>query len=159
MINRNIIEKLNAIPMHELFKLYGLEFEEGRNVRCPFPAHGATGNTPSFRVYHDSSFACFGCRRGGGPIHFVMNMEGIDYVHACEKLMELYGMEKLPEFSYRKLAEKNHAKCLSKDVKMKFGILGEFLKMLDPLDTKNCIKFSFLSTNFSRFVITLYLFP
>lgn len=42
VITKSLINKLNAIPMPELFSRYHVEWEEGRNFRCPFPAHGAT---------------------------------------------------------------------------------------------------------------------
>ena len=146
MINKSIIERLDAIPMHEIFKLYGVPYIEGKNIRCPFPNHMATGKTPSFRVYNDASCACFGCRKGGGPIHFVMNMEGISYVEACDKLMSLYNIEKIPEFSYQKLADKNQKKEEMRDIKLKFGILSDMLSKVDVGSDEDLKKFSFLYT-------------
>lgn len=82
--------KLNSLPMEKLFEFYHLDYileGQGRNVRCPFPAHGATGKTPSFRWYpNDNSVGCFGCGHGGGPIAFVANMEGCDYKTAAKIL-------------------------------------------------------------------------
>lgn len=82
--------RLNSLPMEKLFDFYHLDYileGRGRNVRCPFPAHGATGKTPSFRWYpNDNSVGCFGCGKGGGPIAFVANMEGCDYKTAAKIL-------------------------------------------------------------------------
>ena len=41
-MNKAMIEKLNNIPLVELFNRYHIEWQEGRNFRCPFPNHGAT---------------------------------------------------------------------------------------------------------------------
>lgn len=143
-MRKSVIEQLENIPMHEVLKKYHLPYVEGRNMRCPFPAHGATGATPSFRVYDDRTFACFGCRAGGNPIHFIMHMEGLDYVAAADKLMEMFGMEKLPEFSYQKLVDKAQKKEETRDQQVKFGALGDLLGQIDPNDKSMLRKFSFL---------------
>ena len=144
-MHRSIIEKLDAIPITELFKYYNVEWEEGRNFRCPFPAHGATGNTPSGRLYLETnSYSCFGCRKGGGPIQFVMNMEGCSYVQACDKLMSMFNIENIPEFSYQKLADRNQQKEETRDERMKYGILSDVLSKCDPHSDEDQRKFSFL---------------
>lgn len=141
-MNRSVIEKLDAVPMKELLKHYKIDWQEGRNFKCPFPNHGATGATPSFRLYDTNSFYCYGCNKGGGPVHFVMNMEGISYVEACDKLMSLFNIDNVPEFSYRKVQERNEKKAERRDVQLKFGVLSEVLaKAVSDDDLK---KFSFL---------------
>lgn len=60
---------------------------------CPF--HNE--KTPSFSV--DASkqfFYCFGCRKGGNVIHFVMGIEGLGFPDALKRLAEKAGI-KLPE--------------------------------------------------------------
>ena len=60
-MNKATIEKINNISMVELFKRYNIYWEEGRNFRCPFPRHGASGKTPSGRFYpNTNSYGCFG---------------------------------------------------------------------------------------------------
>lgn len=143
-MQKSIIEKLEAIPLPELFKYYKIDWQEGRNFKCPFPAHGATGATPSFRYYKNTnSCSCFGCRKGGGPIQFIMNMEGISYTEACDKLMSLYNIEKIPEFSYQKLADKNQKKVELRDERLKFGVLSDMLSKVEFSD-EYFKKFSFL---------------
>ena len=55
MINKSIIERLDAIPLTDLFRYYKIDWQEGRNFKCPFPAHGASGATPSGRYYKETN--------------------------------------------------------------------------------------------------------
>lgn len=144
-MHRSVIEKLDAIPLTDLFRLYKIDWQEGRNFKCPFPNHGATGNTPSFRFYKDTnSCSCFGCHKGGGPIHFVMNMENISYVEACDKLMSLFNIDDIPKFTYQKVADKYAKRAEERNEKLKFGVLSDILSMLDYTSDSDLKKFSFL---------------
>jgi len=52
---------------------------------CPFHSE----RTPSFSVSTDRQlYHCFGCGAGGTVIHFVMEVEGVDFVHAVLQLAE-----------------------------------------------------------------------
>ncbi len=58
----------------------------GRNIslRCPFHSE----HTPSFVLYPDNSFHCFGCKANGqGAIDFTMKL-GYTFVEACIELMK-----------------------------------------------------------------------
>jgi len=56
---------------------------------CPF--HNE--KTPSFTVNTDRQFYhCFGCGKGGNVINFVMELEKLNYVEACQYLAEKAGM-------------------------------------------------------------------
>ena len=60
---------------------------------CPF--HNE--KTASFSVAPDKQiFHCFGCGAGGGPIRFIMNIEGLDFPDAVRFLAKQYNME-VPE--------------------------------------------------------------
>lgn len=62
---------------------------------CPF--HGE--RTPSFSVDPGKQFFyCFGCRKGGNVIQFVMGMENLEFPEALKMLAERAGLE-LPESS------------------------------------------------------------
>ena len=57
---------------------------------CPF--HGE--KTASFSVSPDKGvFYCFGCHKGGGVIHFQMEIEGLSYPDAVRALAKRAGME------------------------------------------------------------------
>ena len=54
-------------------------------VRCPFHADDTASLvvTPTKNLWH-----CFGCGAGGGPIDWVMRMQGVSFRHAVELLRE-----------------------------------------------------------------------
>jgi DNA primase len=56
---------------------------------CPF--HGE--KTPSFYVYEDGHFHCFGCGAHGDAIGFVMQSEGASFTEAVERLAGEAGLE------------------------------------------------------------------
>lgn len=57
---------------------------------CPF--HNE--RTPSFSVSRAKNFCyCFSCHKGGSPINFIMEKEGISYYDALKQLARKYGIE------------------------------------------------------------------
>lgn len=57
---------------------------------CPF--HNE--KTPSFSVTPAMQiFNCFGCNRGGNVIHFIMNIENLDFVEAVKLLADRAGIQ------------------------------------------------------------------
>ena len=57
---------------------------------CPF--HNE--KTPSFHVLQDKQiYYCFGCKKGGGVINFVMEIEGLTFPEAVQFLAKRAGME------------------------------------------------------------------
>jgi len=56
---------------------------------CPFHAE----KTPSFTVTPSMQiFNCFGCNKGGNVIHFIMNIENLDFVEAVKYLADRAGI-------------------------------------------------------------------
>ena len=67
----------------------------GRNYvgLCPF--HGE--KTPSFSVSREKgTYYCFGCKRGGDVIDFVMEMERVAFAEAVERLADRFGVRLPP---------------------------------------------------------------
>ena len=57
---------------------------------CPF--HNE--RTPSFSVNKSRNFCyCFSCHKGGSPVNFIMEKEGISYQDALKQLARKYGIE------------------------------------------------------------------
>lgn len=57
---------------------------------CPF--HNE--RTPSFSVNKGRNFCyCFSCHKGGGPVNFIMEKEGVSYHEALLHLAKKYGIE------------------------------------------------------------------
>lgn len=67
----------------------------GRNYigLCPF--HGE--KTPSFNVSREKgTYYCFGCKRGGDVIDFVMEIERVSFADAVERLADRFGVRLPP---------------------------------------------------------------
>ena len=56
---------------------------------CPFHDE----KTPSFHVYPDGHYHCFGCGAHGTTLGFLMEMDGLTFVEAVETLASLVGVE------------------------------------------------------------------
>jgi DNA primase len=56
-----------------------------RQTRCPFHKE----KTPSFTVYPDNSYHCFGCGAHGNAIDFLMKKYGYSFNYACDTLKTL----------------------------------------------------------------------
>jgi DNA primase len=64
----------------------------GRNHLGLCPFHGE--KTPSFSVSREKgTYYCFGCKRGGDVIDFVMELERLSFTEAVERLAERFGVE------------------------------------------------------------------
>ena len=64
----------------------------GRNHLGLCPFHGE--KTPSFSVSREKgTYYCFGCKRGGDVIDFVMELERLSFTEAIERLAERFGVE------------------------------------------------------------------
>ena len=56
--------------------------------RCPFHSE----RTPSFVVFPEKNFYCFGCGAGGDVITFIMRIENVDYPTAIAQLADRAGI-------------------------------------------------------------------
>lgn len=82
-------------PIEDVVGQYVSLKRQGSNLfgLCPF--HGE--KTASFSVAPDKGiYYCFGCHRGGGVIHFIMEIENLPYPDAVRFLAKRAGME-VPE--------------------------------------------------------------
>ena len=69
----------------------------GREWKACCPVHNE--KTPSFTVNDEKGFAhCFGCEFHAGPIRWLTEVEGLDFIDAVRKLAEDAGMA-MPERS------------------------------------------------------------
>lgn len=70
--------------MRQVAGRYGYEPNRSGFLRCPF--HSGD-HTASLKIYPDDrGWYCFGCHRGGGPVEFVMELEGLPFREAISKL-------------------------------------------------------------------------
>jgi DNA primase len=69
--------------------------KSGRNYMGLCPFHGE--KTPSFSVSREKgTYYCFGCKKGGDVIDFVMEIERLTFPEAVERLAERFGVELPP---------------------------------------------------------------
>ena len=90
-----IDELIARNPIEDVVGQYVTLKRSGANMfgLCPF--HGE--KTASFSVAPDKGiYYCFGCHKGGGPINFMMELEGLSYPDAVRNLAQRAGME-VPE--------------------------------------------------------------
>jgi len=69
--------------------------KSGRNYMGLCPFHGE--KTPSFSVSREKgTYYCFGCKRGGDVIDFVMELERLSFADAVERLADRFGVSLPP---------------------------------------------------------------
>lgn len=93
MIPKAIIEKiLDRTRIEEVVEAFTPLRKSGANYKTLCPFHQE--NTPSFTVTpHRGVFYCFGCKKGGNAITFLMEHENISYPEAVRWLGRKYGIE------------------------------------------------------------------
>lgn len=88
-------ELKSRISLEEIVSEYVPLKQKGRRFWGCCPFHNE--KTPSFSVDSESQlYYCFGCHKGGTTIHFIMEMERLDFMDAVKLLAERAHME-LPE--------------------------------------------------------------
>jgi DNA primase len=76
------IQRLRNIRINNIIGV--VDSNRNVSIRCPF--HNE--KTPSFILYPDNSFHCFGCNKNGqGAIDFCMEL-GYTFVQACGELVK-----------------------------------------------------------------------
>ena len=79
-----------ALTMDQVARHYGFEPNRAGFIRCPFH----TGDrTASLKLYPGTGgWCCFGCRRGGSVIDFVMELYGLSFAQAVVRLSADLGL-------------------------------------------------------------------
>lgn len=93
MIPKIIIEKiLDQTRIEEVIEEFIPLRKSGVNYKALCPFHQE--RTPSFTVSpHRGMFYCFGCKKGGNAITFLMEHENMTYPEAVKWLGRKYGVE------------------------------------------------------------------
>ena len=93
MIDRATVEQIKATAdIVEVVGDYVHLVRRGANYMGLCPFHNE--RTPSFSVNKSRNFCyCFSCHKGGSPVNFIMEKEGISYHEALLQLAKKYGIE------------------------------------------------------------------
>lgn len=99
MIKTSIFEEIKQkVNMLDVIDKYGLgppkQKRDKYYVLCPFHED----HTPSFVVFPDGGWKCFGCGASGDVIDFVAKMEGINTSEAIKKIKKDYLIEGNTEY-------------------------------------------------------------
>ena len=91
-IEKASIEAVEAIDIVKVVQANLQLKRQGANWVACCPFHNE--KNPSFNVHPaKNTFKCFGCKEGGGPIHFIRKMAGLEFVPAVEKLAGEFGIQ------------------------------------------------------------------
>lgn len=93
MIDRETAQRIkDAADIVEVVSDYVHLVRRGANYMGLCPFHNE--RTPSFSVNKQRNFCfCFSCKKGGSPVNFIMQKEGLSYHDALLHLAKKYGIE------------------------------------------------------------------
>lgn len=93
MIDRATVERIkNTADIVDVVSDYVHLIRRGANYMGLCPFHNE--RTPSFSVNRQRNFCyCFSCKKGGSPVNFIMEKEGLSYHEALLHLARKYGIE------------------------------------------------------------------
>lgn len=93
MIDRITVEKIkDAADIVDVVSDYVHLVRRGANFMGLCPFHNE--RTPSFSVNRRKNFCyCFSCHKGGSPVNFIMEKEGVSYHDALLQLAKKYGIK------------------------------------------------------------------
>ena len=93
MIPQRVIAQILELDIVSVFQAEGLELKRaGSRYQCCCPFHNE--KTPSFSVNPGNGlYHCFGCKKGGNVITFIMEFRNMNYIEAIEYLAARNGIE------------------------------------------------------------------
>lgn len=93
MIDRATVERIkDTADIVDVVGDYVHLIRRGANFMGLCPFHNE--RTPSFSVNRQRNFCyCFSCKKGGSPVNFIMEKEGLSYHEALLHLARKYGIE------------------------------------------------------------------
>lgn len=83
MLSEEEKEKIRSVKVQ---KILGLKDSELVQIKCPFH----TEKTPSFTIYPNGSFYCFGCRACGNNALDFLIKQGYTFIDACVEVVKYY---------------------------------------------------------------------
>lgn len=82
-ITEEDIARAREMPIEEMYS--GRLFKSGGKSQCGLcPFHNE--RTPSFHIYKDNRYKCFGCQEHGDAIEFYMKQNGLKFIDAVKRM-------------------------------------------------------------------------
>lgn len=129
-LSEETIARIDALPILEVVRQFGnLGDWDGRGkARCPLHRE----KTGSFTINTArNSYHCFGCGAGGGPVQFVMQSMGMEWLDAVRTLAEWGGipLENAAPLSEKEREEANRRHEMMEAVRIAQGLMVESLRV------------------------------
>jgi len=113
MIEREKIEEIKRrVDIVDLISQHVPLKKVGKNYRALCPFHSE--KQPSFYVSAEKGiYYCFGCKKGGNAVNFLMDFEQLDFPDAIKKLAKMVGVDidTTKGLKYKELYEVNEYAC------------------------------------------------
>ena len=87
------------VSIRDLLSLYGISPNYNGMCRCPIHQD----DTPSFKIYDDNHFFCFGCRAYGDVIELYKRIERISNYEAISRLYEIFRLDAYNAIDYKNI--------------------------------------------------------
>jgi CHC2 zinc finger len=108
MISRPTLDRIrHAVNLRQLVQEWVRLNQNGIGL-CPFHSE----KTPSFRVYEDGHYYCYGCNESGDAFTFMMKIESVSFSEACRLLSERTGIS-LDDVRHQDMQAEGRARVLA----------------------------------------------
>lgn len=87
VINNRVIEVKEKSDIKSVISKYSTIIDRGDRCVCLCPIHSET--KPSFYIYPEQTWFCFGCSEGGDVISFIQRVENVSFQDALD-ILEAY---------------------------------------------------------------------
>ncbi|MBW2491698.1 MAG: hypothetical protein JRE65_11180 [Deltaproteobacteria bacterium] len=114
---REISELIKEINLASVVEAAGIDLNRSDFGLCPFHDE----KTPSFKVFDDNRFYCFGCHASGDAIDFIREFYGLGFKSACSHL----GIELVSGKRSKKIRAEILARKRKKELLEQFGKCDE----------------------------------
>ena len=114
---KSVYEEFTGNKIKAIFKKKSIA------VKCPLH----DDRSPSFNIYPNNTWYCFGCKKGGSNIDLVMELKGVDNATAAKMICDRFGIAY--EDSYRKAPSADEAVSDEQEAKDRNDILSVNAKL------------------------------
>lgn len=119
----------DRVTIENVLSLYGISPNYHDMCRCPIHQD----DTPSFKIYDNNHFYCFGCRAYGDVIELYKKIERLSNKEAINKLIQIFHLDIYDTTSYEKPIQ--HKKIEYKEKQVENFLNPEVVEYLKECET------------------------